>query len=365
MLLRQINATEADVQLYGRLAGSVLYANSALRAAPGLLLKEPPGSVGPLGLFHFRRPPHRASAIEDQANIDLVRQLIQAHAYWRLKGLAVDLVIWNEDHAGYRQALHELIMGLIAAGAERQPDGQTGRHLREICRPDSRGGPYPFPGSGTGHHHATARGRCEQIDRRGHCGAALSRPWLRPARLGPTACRSGVASPEDLVFFNGLGGFTPDGREYVISTGRGQVTPAPWVNVLANAHFGTMVSESGPAYTWSENAHEFRLTPWYNDPVSDAAGRLFTFAMKSAAIFGLPCRSPPGAHALCNTARIRLHGVRTQRARDRLGDVDLCSHGCARQVHGIEGVQPDGPSAEALCHRDTWNGYWETCGRNQ
>ena len=58
--------------------------------------------------------------IGDPANIDLVRQLVQAHAYWRSKGLAVDLVIWNEDHAGYRQLLQEQIMGLIAAGLEAQ-----------------------------------------------------------------------------------------------------------------------------------------------------------------------------------------------------------------------------------------------------
>jgi len=76
----------------------------------------------------------------------------------------------------------------------------------------------------------------------------------------------------DLRFFNGLGGFTPDGREYVITTAHGHVTPAPWVNVLANPHFGTVISENGQAYTWSENAHEFRLTPWHNDPVSDASG---------------------------------------------------------------------------------------------
>jgi cellobiose phosphorylase len=76
----------------------------------------------------------------------------------------------------------------------------------------------------------------------------------------------------ELILCNGLGGFTRDGREYVIALAPGQVTPAPWVNVLANPQFGTVVSESGGAYTWSENAHEFRLTPWHNDPVSDAGG---------------------------------------------------------------------------------------------
>ena len=76
----------------------------------------------------------------------------------------------------------------------------------------------------------------------------------------------------DLILFNGLGGFTPDGHEYVITLAPGEATPAPWVNVLANPHFGTIVSEGGASYTWSENAHEFRLTPWHNDPVSDPGG---------------------------------------------------------------------------------------------
>ena len=76
----------------------------------------------------------------------------------------------------------------------------------------------------------------------------------------------------DLILANGIGGFTPDGREYVITSTREQLTPAPWVNVLANPYFGSVISESGQSYTWGENAHEFRLTPWHNDPISDASG---------------------------------------------------------------------------------------------
>jgi len=78
--------------------------------------------------------------------------------------------------------------------------------------------------------------------------------------------------PRELILSNGLGGFTRDGHEYVITLRRGETTPAPWINVLANSEFGTMVTESGAAYTWSENAHEFRLTPWSNDPVRDPTG---------------------------------------------------------------------------------------------
>jgi len=100
----------------------------------------------------------------------------------------------------------------------------------------------------------------------------------------------------DLIFFNGLGGFTPDGREYVITTAPGQVTPAPWVNVLANSNFGTVVSEGGFACTWSENAHEFRLTPWYNDPVSDASGEAIYIRDEEMGHFWSPTPLPsPGA----------------------------------------------------------------------
>ena len=118
VVLRQLNATEADAQLYGRLASSVIYANSSLRADPSLLIKNRRGQSGLWGYSISGDLPIVLLQIGDPANIDLVRQLVQAHAYWRLKGLAVDLVIWNEDHAGYRQLLHEQIMGLIAAGIE-------------------------------------------------------------------------------------------------------------------------------------------------------------------------------------------------------------------------------------------------------
>jgi cyclic beta-1,2-glucan synthetase len=76
----------------------------------------------------------------------------------------------------------------------------------------------------------------------------------------------------DLEFFNGLGGFAADGREYVTILGEGQWTPAPWINVIANPSFGFQVSESGSGYTWSLNSRENQLTQWSNDPVSDPPG---------------------------------------------------------------------------------------------
>jgi cellobiose phosphorylase len=96
----------------------------------------------------------------------------------------------------------------------------------------------------------------------------------------------------ELIFFNGLGGFTLDGREYVILLTPDQTTPAPWVNVLANEQFGSVVSETGSAYTWSENSHEFRLTPWYNDPVSDVSGEAFYIRDEQTGRFWSPIPYP-------------------------------------------------------------------------
>ena len=103
VLLRQFNASEADAQLYGRLASSIIYASaSPTSRSASVLIKNHRGQSGLWGHAISGDLPIVLLRIEDLANIDLVRQLVQAHAYWRQKGLAVDLVIWNEDHAGYR-----------------------------------------------------------------------------------------------------------------------------------------------------------------------------------------------------------------------------------------------------------------------
>ncbi len=118
-------------------------------------------------------------------------------------------------------------------------------------------------------------------------------PLLIPTRTNRSEPLPDAPAPRnDLAFYNGLGGFTPDGREYVITTTRTQQTPAPWVNVLANPRFGSVISESGLACTWSENAHEFRLTPWGNDPISDSRGEALYLRDEERGHFWSPTPQP-------------------------------------------------------------------------
>ncbi|MFH2011203.1 MAG: glucoamylase family protein [Pseudomonadota bacterium] len=289
--LRQINATEADAQLYGSLAGSMIYANASFRADTSVIIKNQRGQSGLWGYAISGDLPILLLRIEDPANIDLVRQLIQAHTYWRLKGLAVDLVIWNEDYAGYRQLLHDQIMGLIAEG--------FGSHMT-----DQPGGIFVRPADQISNEErillqtvaraivTDSRGMlADQINHRNV--GEITVPLFTPTRTDRATSAAVAAMPRhDLLFFNGLGGFTPDGREYIITTTQDQVTPMPWVNVLANPRFGTVISESGSAYTWAENAHEFRLTPWYNDSVSDRSGEAFYLRDEERGHFWSPMPLP-------------------------------------------------------------------------
>ena len=272
VVLRQINASEADAQLYGRLAGSVIYSNPMLRADSTIIINNNKGQSGLWSYSISGDLPIVLLKIGDAENINLVRQLVQAHAYWRLKGLVCDLVIWNEDHGGYRQTLQDLITGLIAAG--------VGASFR-----DMPGGIFLRPGDQVSQEDRNlfeTVARVIIIDGQGTLTDQVNRssvvktqvPRLITTTSSPDL-NTPVRLPTDLLFFNGTGGFSPDGREYIITTQFNRHTPAPWVNVIANPDFGTVITEAGQAYTWIENAHEERLTPWNNDPVSDNGGEHF------------------------------------------------------------------------------------------
>ena len=156
----------------------------------------------------------------------------------------MDLVIWNEDHSGYRQLLQERIMGLIAAGTEATPwtgpavSSSAAREqmsdedrilMQTVARAILTDAPGRWPNRSSG---------------AGACGRAI--PALHADPPAPHRARHSAERPRrDLIFFKDWEGSRQDGREYVITTAPGQITPAPWVNVLANPYFGTVVSESG------------------------------------------------------------------------------------------------------------------------
>ncbi len=287
--LHQLNISEAEAQLYGRLAGALIYADPARRANPGILLNNRRGQNGLWSYGISGDAPIVLLRISDTAKIEIVKQLIQAHSYWRMKGLTVDLVILNEDVSVYRQSLQDQITTLISSGIEAQmldkPGGIFVRRLEQIPNDDRV--------------LLQAAARIVLDDEKGTLAEQLEhRSVLEPLVPALTHMRSGSPEihaslpPRELIFDNGFGGFTRDGQEYVITLQPGQMTPAPWVNVIANPYFGTVISESGAAYSWVENAHEFRLTPWSNDAVQDTTGEAFYIRDEQTGQFWSPTPLP-------------------------------------------------------------------------
>ncbi|MDQ2752541.1 MAG: cyclic beta 1-2 glucan synthetase, partial [Bacteroidota bacterium] len=290
VVLRQINASEADAQLYERLAGAVIFANASFRADPGILISNHRQQSGLWGYSISGDLPIVLLKIENQENIQLVKQMIQAHGYWRIKGLVADLVIWNETHDGYRQAFQNDIQALIPAELNGVKGGIFLRTSDQISNEDrilfqSVARIIIADSGGTLADHVNRKEIAKVVT------SFIEKSQSNAISLIP------ITPPKDLIFFNGLGGFSPDGKEYIIIADNKNKTPAPWVNVIANPNFGTVISASGSAYSWTENAHELRLTSWSNDPVSDTSGEAFYLRDEESGRFWSTALLPSGGQS--------------------------------------------------------------------
>ncbi len=268
--LHHLGISADEAHLFQRLANRLLYSDPTLRAPAEVLIRN---RRGPSSLWRHGISgdvPIVLVRIDQADDVDLVRQLLRAHEYWRLKGLVVDLVILNEQATSYGQDLRAVLESLIRtrqrAAVEEGPGGVfllradllTSDQERDALRSAARVLLLS--------RHGTLS---EQVVRLLKATPAVKPP--RPAPPRPPA--SDVPPPHfSLEFFNGLGGFSDGGREYVTILGERQWTPAPWINIVANPNFGFLVSESGSGYTWCVNSRQNQLTPWSNDPISDPPG---------------------------------------------------------------------------------------------
>ncbi|MGV8952508.1 MAG: GH36-type glycosyl hydrolase domain-containing protein [Cypionkella sp.] len=252
------------------LAGFILRADPRLRAASGRII----AGAGPQsGLWQFGISGDRPIVlmmIDDADDLGQVRQILAAHEYWRAQQLAVDLVVLNERSSSYVQ---DLQIGIEAAVRTVQS--------RPRAVGTTQGAIYALR---TDLITAEARAlllsvaRVVLIASRGDIGQQLDALPAVPALPAPVVLPQAVADAVQVVsapvleFFNGTGGFDADGREYVTVLQDGATTPAPWINVVANPSFGFITSAEGSGPVWAENSRENQLTPWSNDPVTDAAG---------------------------------------------------------------------------------------------
>ncbi len=264
-----------EAHLFQSLASRVLYSDRTLRSPAEILARQ---TEGPAALWAHRISgdlPIVLVGIDESEDVGIVRQLLRAHEYWRMKRLAVDLVIVNERAPSYVQDLQELLETLVRTSQSAGPhDGHEPQGNVHIVRADRLAARQRDVLQSVARAVLSSRRGtlAEQVTRAQRPDAAP--PLALPRRAAVRPPLPAVAAPRrlDLELSNGLGGFAQDGREYVTVLDEGRWTPLPWINVIANPGFGFQVSESGSGYTWSVNSRENQLTAWSNDPVSDPPG---------------------------------------------------------------------------------------------
>ena len=275
VLLRQINATESDAQLFNRIASSIIYTNQSYRADPNIIKSNNRGQSSLWGYAISGDLPIILLKISGNDDLELTKYLIKAHMYWHLKGLSLDLVIWNEDYGSYRQELQDEIQGYITALSSIYINERPGRIYVRTGDQISNEDRILFQTVAKVIFEGSAGSLSEQVNKK--VLSKIMPPYLEPmySVLREPAHKEAIRLPDNIIFNNTYGGYTEDGKEYVVLTSKDKVSPAPWSNIIANDKIGTVTTQGGSAYTWINNAHEYRLTPWYNDPVGERAGEAF------------------------------------------------------------------------------------------
>lgn len=292
--LRQLELRSEDVTVSQRLLSLLLYPHPAKRSDAQDLARNVEGQSRLWPYAISGDHPILLVRISNEEEVALVAALLQIHAYWRTIGLQIDLVILNEKESGYAQEIRGRLHRLMSGNGS---EAWLNR----------RGGIFVVQTGNMPEADQLLLLSAARVVVRGDGGSIekqledVMRPPTRLPAFVPTPGDFGaredtppVPRPEDLQFDNGLGGFTPDGREYVIYLRPGETTPAPWVNVIANEQFGFLVSESGSGYTWALNSGENRLTPWSNDPVLDPAGEALYLRDEETADVWSPTPLPAG-----------------------------------------------------------------------
>lgn len=287
--LRRLHIHQEEVQLFQKLASRVLYPHAQLRPSAERLIRNKRGQSHLWAYGISGDLPIVVASIADTHEIDFVKQLIIAHIFWRMRGLKTDLVILNEESTGYENPLSEQLQRLMQAFSTQTEIGKSG-------------GVYLLNSDQIPEEDLIlilAVARVNLIAARGSLRQQLVTPVEagsnQPRLLPDSKAKEFPSKPLPFValeFFNSIGGFSPDGREYMIFLDSVSQTPAPWINVIANASFGTIVSESGLGTTWYGNSQTNRLTPWSNDPVLNPITDIVYIRDEKLGTFWTPTPSP-------------------------------------------------------------------------
>ncbi|MDZ7680440.1 MAG: glucoamylase family protein [Fodinibius sp.] len=272
--LDQLNISGEQANYFQRLAGHLVFNSEGLRAPQDILKRNRKKQASLWAHSISGDIPILVYHIDDTKFIRDVGVLLKAHGFWRQKGLKVDLVFMNDHPPSYIDELQESIQQQIQFSAERNTFSEQGGVF--VLRSDELSADDCTLIDTVA--KVVIRGKLPNLSVLSENTSATPVPnRYRPVDFSSIEMND-IAEESELHFFNGFGGFTPNGKEYVIQlrmdpqTQRLKYPPAPWINVISNPEFGFLTSEKGSGYTWSQNSRENKLSPWSNDAVLDPSG---------------------------------------------------------------------------------------------
>ncbi len=285
--LHHLGIEPDEAHLFQRLTTRLLYSDPSLRPPSEILNKNTKDVTGLWALGISGDHPIILVRIDDLEDRNLIRQLLRAQIYLATKGFIADLVILNERGSSYTQELQTALENMAQAA-------HTPSALSFTC-----GKVFVLRGdtlSEVDHILLASEARAILSTRHGSLSDQVKRTQMQTLptikAVMPSAETHTTLPIPQLEFFNGYGGFSTEGHEYVVVLKSGETTPAPWINVVANSEFGFQVSESGAGYTWASNSRENQLTPWSNDPVCDPPCEAFYIRDRDSQALWSPTASP-------------------------------------------------------------------------
>jgi cellobiose phosphorylase len=267
---RYLNIKASEMELYQEMLSHLLFISPMRRQFQEIIMQNRKGqpSLWPYGISGDL--PVVLVILKKSDEVDTLYEVLKMHEYWHIKEVKADLVILNDEENSYTHPLSILLSDIIAAS-----------HAHEMI--NKPGGVYVLNWNNMPEEDINLLYAVSRLVLKGDGGLLPDQVKRLQANQLPKFRRftdekrnyphSSLIQPE-LKFFNGIGGFIPDGSEYVVFLGKSQTTPMPWVNVISNPRFGFISTEAGSGYTWCENSRENKLTPWSNDPVSDTPGEI-------------------------------------------------------------------------------------------
>jgi cyclic beta-1,2-glucan synthetase len=282
--LRHLAITSDDANLYQTLASHLIYANEALRLPSKIIIQDlgPQSSLWPQSISGDR--PMLLLRIDDVEDIAIVQQVLQAFEYWKAKGFIADLIILNDRMSSYVQDLQLAIDVVLRKAGSLKTSNQVYLIRSDMTAPETV-------------RVVASAARVVLIAKRGSLAKQLGR--LRQSKFAAPkltavepVSKTSPLSTNRLEFFNGFGGFSAGGTEYVTNVRADKPTPAPWINVIANENFGFHASSESCGFTWFGNARENQITPWSNDPVTNKPSEVFYIKDLKSNILITPTLAP-------------------------------------------------------------------------